>query len=1596
MMGRKAAASEDDSGIQSPDCRPDDNDNSVSVYLDANEEGWHDQDNVTTIQNQNHESDNVFSDAAVDEEQGRRGSGDSSATEAQLFTSENGDGEDEDEDSFLSLRSADVVMRKQSDPEKAQMHRQDCVCPVIERHQEAFQDSVHHPNEEGHMCSSTTRPSVAPANKVHQEAFQDSVDPPSRAGQMSSSAMRPNVGLVSELHQETFQNSVDHCNEEGHMCSSTTRPSVAPVNKVHQKAFQDSLGPPNEASQMSSSAMRPSVGLVSKLQQETFQDSVDHPNEEGHTCSSITRPSVAPVNKVHQEAFQDSVDPPNEAGQMSSSAMRPGVELESELHQEASQVCYNSMTQRSTKMTDVDLKSELHYKAHQETVELQKEQEQMQFSNRSLDVDSVGQEALQESMEFHNEENQIQTSTKRLNVDLVSEIHQEDVQTNIDLSTEKSPSQPTAELINQTISLSVPQAAHPSTLIQNIKDPKCFPKRNLSQNSSDPLDLSHTTDPPKIKSTKVELKRFSGPNLKDIKPKVISRATSTPRPVNTDHSAVGSEKKSLTRSRAANRKEQNDDGVKNRSSSTQARTSTPLTISDSDSKSSCIPMVKKQPPDLPGSKVLTNGSHVQTASSKAIETLRAERDSHKDDTRDGDDDQTVSSDLRPTGVVTRVPSRGCVSAGVRSDPLSSVPKMKMIDSNTTMSGSSPSWKPPLKSASSKLPIKSGGLPTSLSSSSVGSTASENKDDNDDDDDDEVDDDGYGGDDGDGYDKDDDDDDEDDDGYGDDDGDDDDDDEDVGDDDDDLYSGVAQVMKSEETCGRTSQGKSASTKPAAGIRSRTNTPVKPNTAGQKATAHVIQTKSTQNALQRGGSVRPSRNSASAMLWSSRLPLSNFHVKLTAKGLFRNIQLPAACNSHAVVFHSVWAASVEECCVAVGNVVGHENIVSASRMNSAIVVFLNDVEKVRNLTQNGIVGNNEMILVSPLSSPDKKVMLCNVPPFISDEEIGKELSRYGRMVSPIKKIPLGCKSPLVRHLVSFRRMVFMVFKEGDGELNAVFKFTVDGFDYNIFVSSDTDIKCFKCGQTGHLARACPERQSDPGVSERPSEWSGAQVVEDSFLMDLPKLSERAARELDRELSLEELHEALQRMENGRASGIDGLPAEFYKAFWAVIGQDVLDVLRDSIRRGELPLSCRRAVLTLLPKKGDLTHLKNWRPVSLLCTDCKLLSKALASRLTKVMERLIHQDQTYCVPDRSIFDNVYLVRDILDVSRLLGLKTGLIFLDQEKAFDRVEHEYLWKVLETFGFNPGFIGMIRVLCCEIESVLKVNGGLCAPFKVLRSIRQGCALSEHVKGRLSRWKRLVPRMYDRGRTLVINNLAVSSLWHKLACVDPLPNLLTSIQALLVDLWDGLHWIPQSVLHLPKEEGGQGLVQLASRAAAFRLQFLQRLLTGPKDLIWRPVAHGLLHKVGGLGLDRTLKRNKGCGTLHWLLDEPLIHGGHLDISGVTAPALSRALLSSRVMTLRELVNIAVTDLSRAGDLAAHLGKKDLFPSWTLLPNLDGSEGPLLKCWGVREMDFGSVSGKLLYRACVKVLNKKKLSGRVDTPWRSVLGFNGDIKPEWTH
>ncbi|CAM5148391.1 unnamed protein product [Eretmochelys imbricata] len=113
----------------------------------------------------------------------------------------------------------------------------------------------------------------------------------------------------------------------------------------------------------------------------------------------------------------------------------------------------------------------------------------------------------------------------------------------------------------------------------------------------------------------------------------------------------------------------------------------------------------------------------------------------------------------------------------------------------------------------------------------------------------------------------------------------------------------------------------------------------------------------------------------------------------------------------------------------------------------------------------------------------------------------------------------------------------------------------------------------------------------------------------------------------------------MPTNKSPSMDGLTVEFYRMFWDILSPDLVTAWAESLQSGVLPLSCRRAVLALLPKKGDLRNLQNWRPVSLLSTDYKVVVKAISLRLGSVLADMIHPDQTYTVLGRTIFDNLYL---------------------------------------------------------------------------------------------------------------------------------------------------------------------------------------------------------------------------------------------------------------------------------------------------------------------------------------------------------------------
>ena len=144
----------------------------------------------------------------------------------------------------------------------------------------------------------------------------------------------------------------------------------------------------------------------------------------------------------------------------------------------------------------------------------------------------------------------------------------------------------------------------------------------------------------------------------------------------------------------------------------------------------------------------------------------------------------------------------------------------------------------------------------------------------------------------------------------------------------------------------------------------------------------------------------------------------------------------------------------------------------------------------------------------------------------------------------------------------------------------------------------------------------------------------------------------------------------------------------------------------------------------KKGDVKSLKNWRPISLLNVDYKICSKALSLRLAKVLEFIVSPDQTCSVPGRRISSNLHALRDILDYIDRTNETGILLSLDQEKAFDRVNQNFLLKLLERFGFGPSFTRWISTSYIGANMQIIVNGFLTDPVPLARGVRQGNSLS--------------------------------------------------------------------------------------------------------------------------------------------------------------------------------------------------------------------------------------------------------------------------------
>ena len=211
----------------------------------------------------------------------------------------------------------------------------------------------------------------------------------------------------------------------------------------------------------------------------------------------------------------------------------------------------------------------------------------------------------------------------------------------------------------------------------------------------------------------------------------------------------------------------------------------------------------------------------------------------------------------------------------------------------------------------------------------------------------------------------------------------------------------------------------------------------------------------------------------------------------------------------------------------------------------------------------------------------------------------------------------------------------------------------------------------------------------------------------------------------VSEQECYQALKDMDNGKTPGSDGLTSEVYKIFWEDIKQDVVASINYGFHKGQLSICQRRGIITLVPKKDKPTNLlSNLRPISLLNTDYKIATKAIAKRLEAILPHVINSDQTGYIKGRYIGENVRLISDIISYTATQNLPGLPVFLDFEKAFDSIEWNFLFKVLEKLNFGPDFKHWVQTFYSNTTSCVTSNGFASEFFNLERGVRQGCPLS--------------------------------------------------------------------------------------------------------------------------------------------------------------------------------------------------------------------------------------------------------------------------------
>lgn len=210
---------------------------------------------------------------------------------------------------------------------------------------------------------------------------------------------------------------------------------------------------------------------------------------------------------------------------------------------------------------------------------------------------------------------------------------------------------------------------------------------------------------------------------------------------------------------------------------------------------------------------------------------------------------------------------------------------------------------------------------------------------------------------------------------------------------------------------------------------------------------------------------------------------------------------------------------------------------------------------------------------------------------------------------------------------------------------------------------------------------------------------------------------------DITFEEVSAALAEMKNGKSPGEDGVPVEAIKFGGDTLLETITALFNKCLELEKVPIAWQNAAIILLHKKGDITKLENYRPISLLSTLYKLFMKIIAKRITKKLDFYQPVEQAGFRSGFSTNDHLQVMRSLIEKCNEYKIPIVLIFIDYEKAFDSVE---IWAILESLNecrVDSRYSNLISNIYESATSCIKLHENT-AKFKIGRGVRQGDTIS--------------------------------------------------------------------------------------------------------------------------------------------------------------------------------------------------------------------------------------------------------------------------------